>query len=400
LFLETNWKAPNGRVLATPVGQPGTRERWMEIVPERPYALESAAAIGDKLILSYLENASSRVVMVTPGGAPVREIALPAIGTVTGIAGDWNSNEAFYGFTSYNQPLTWYRFDVATGDQKIWFQPNLPMDPTKFDVQQVWYESRDGTRVPMFLFHKQGLKPDSNTPALLYGYGGFNVNLTPAFNSTALVWAELGGIYAVANLRGGGEFGEKWHEAGMREHKQNVFDDFIAAAEWLIGNHYSSPSKLAIEGGSNGGLLTGAALTQHPGLFGAVICAVPLLDMIRYHEFKVARFWVPEYGSAEDSSQFEYLYNYSPYHHVDKGRQYPAVLFVTGDSDTRVDPLHARKMTALLQASTASAKPILLYYDTKSGHAGGKPVSRLIDDATAELVFLTSQLGVSPSDPA
>ena len=390
LFLETNWNAPNGRVLATPVAHPTPKEQWTEIIPERKYALESTALIGGKLIASYLENASNRVVVINPDGTHFRDIPLPAIGTVSGLSGDWSSTELFYGFTSYNQPNAWFRYELNTGHQETWFKPNLPMDPAEFEVKQVWFTSKDGTEVPMFLFHKNGLKPDKNTPTLLYAYGGFNVNLTPGFSSQALAWAELGGIYAVANLRGGGEFGETWHEAGMREKKQNVFDDFTAAAEWLIGNNYTSPAKLAIEGGSNGGLLVGAALTQHPELYGAVICAVPLLDMIRYHMFKVAKFWVPEYGSSEDAAQFEYIYKYSPYHHVVQGKKYPAVMFVTGDSDTRVDPLHARKMAAWLQAS--SDKPVLLYYDTKSGHSGGKPLSQMIDDATNELLFLTSQL--------
>jgi prolyl oligopeptidase len=246
----------------------------------------------------------------------------------------------------------------------------------------------------MFLVHKKGLALDGNRPTLLYGYGGFNVNLTPSFSSRAVFWAESGGVFAVPNLRGGGEFGEKWHQAGMLDKKQNVFDDFIAAAEFLIKNKYTNPSKLAISGGSNGGLLVTAAMTQRPELFQAVVCGYPLIDMVRYHKFLVARFWVPEYGSSEDPAQFKYIHAYSPYHRVKPGTKYPAVLFITGDADTRVDPLHARKMTALVQAATGSDRPVLLHYDTKAGHSGGVPVSKQIEDLTDEMSFLFWQLGV------
>ena len=253
----------------------------------------------------------------------------------------------------------------------------------------------------MFLMYRKGIKLDGNNPTLLTGYGGFNINETPYFSASAALWAEQGGVFAVPNLRGGGEFGEAWHRAGMLDKKQNVFDDFIAAAEWLVNNHYTQPSKLAIEGGSNGGLLVGAALTQRPDLFRAVVCAYPLLDMLRYHKFLVAKYWVSEYGSADDAAQFKYLYAYSPYHHVKPGTKYPAVLFVTGDGDTRVAPLHARKMTALLQAATGSDRPVLLRYDTEAGHSQGVSVTKAIDEATDSLGFLYWQLGVpfAPSNP-
>jgi prolyl oligopeptidase len=269
-----------------------------------------------------------------------------------------------------------------------------PVRSEQFEVAQVWYESRDRTRIPMFIAHARGLKLDGSRPTLLTGYGGFNVSMLPSFSPHAVLWMELGGVYALPNLRGGGEFGEEWHRAGMREKKQNVFDDFLAAAEWLIRNGYTNPSRLAISGGSNGGLLVGAALTQRPNLFAAVVCSYPLLDMIRYHRFLVARFWIPEYGSSEDPEQFRYLLAYSPYHQVKAGTRYPAVLFITGDADTRVDPLHARKMAARLQAATASDRPILLRYDTKAGHSGGLPLSKQIEDITDELSFLLWQLGV------
>jgi prolyl oligopeptidase len=316
------------------------------------------------------------------------------MGSTSGMVGDWDRDEGFYTFSSFAQPATIYRYQVASGKQEVFARLNVPVQSDQIEVKQVWYESKDKTKIPMFLVYKKGLKLDGNNPVFLTGYGGFNLNRTPGFSSLAAYWAESGGVYALPNLRGGGEFGEKWHKAGMFENKQNVFDDFIAAAEWLIRNKYTNPSKLAISGGSNGGLLVGAAMTQRPDLFQAVVCSYPLLDMIRYQSFMVARLWVPEYGSSENAEQFKYIYAYSPYHHVKKGEKYPAVLFVTGDADTRVAPLHARKMTALVQASTESDRPVLLHYNTKAGHSGGLPVTQQIEDQTDELSFLFWQLGV------
>jgi prolyl oligopeptidase len=393
LFLFTTWKAPAGRVLAVPMAS-AKFENLKEVVPERKATLESVITAGGKLVLNYLENAASKVEIRHVDGTLVREVKLPGIGSAAGPFGDWEQDEAWYGFTSFGQPNTWYTYKISTGEQSVFFKPNVPVDPSQTEVSQVWVTSKDKTKVPMFLFHKKGLKPNAQTPVLLYGYGGFNVNLTPAFSATNQVWVEMGGVYAVPNLRGGGEFGEQWHKAGMFEKKQNVFDDFIAAAEWLHEHGYGSRKTLSISGGSNGGLLVGAAMTQRPELFRAVVCSVPLLDMVRYHMFKVAKLWVPEYGSAEDPNQFPYIHKYSPYHHVKKGGKYPAVMFVTGDSDTRVDPLHARKMAALMQTNSTSGLPVILHYDTKSGHAGGKPVNKSIDDATDLLLFLSSQLGV------
>jgi prolyl oligopeptidase len=261
-------------------------------------------------------------------------------------------------------------------------------------VKQVWYESRDKTRVPMFLVHKKGLALDGNRPVFLTGYGGFNVSSTPAFAQAAVIWAEMGGVFAMPNLRGGAEFGEKWHHGGMFEKKQNVFDDFIGAAEWLIANHYTKPERISIQGTSNGGLLVGAALTQRPDLFGAVVCSFPLLDMVRYQKFKVGSYWVTEYGSSDDPQQFAYIYKYSPYHNVKQGAQYPAIMFRSGDSDTRVDPLHARKMAALVQSSTGSKRPVFLDYDTKSGHSAGKPLNAQIDEWVSWMSFLLDQTGV------
>ncbi|HLE36833.1 MAG TPA: prolyl oligopeptidase family serine peptidase, partial [Candidatus Acidoferrales bacterium] len=291
---------------------------------------------------------------------------------------------------------TIYRYDLAKGAQQVWSQLKVPVDAAKIEVKQVWYSSKDGTRVPMFVVYPKAMKFDGSNPALLTGYGGFNATQSPGFSARAVAWVESGGVYAVANLRGGGEYGEEWHRAGMLGKKQNVFDDFITAAEWLIANKYTSPAKLAIRGGSNGGLLVGAALTQRPELFAAVVCGYPLLDMVRYQKFLVARYWVPEYGSAENAEQFRYIYAYSPYHNVKAATKYPAVLFVTGDADTRVAPLHARKMAALMQATTGSERPILLRYDTKAGHSGGTPVSKQVDELAEELAFLFWQLHVGP----
>ena len=396
LFLHTNWKAPKGRILRIDLRKPA-RENWREVVPETDAVIDGFSLGGGRLFVNYLENVKSRVRVFEADGRRVEDIAFPAMGSISGIGGRWASDEAFFMFSSFHIPSTIYRYELPSGRQEVWWRLQVPMDSDSLEVEQVWYKSKDGTRVPMFLVHGKGLHRNGSNPALLTGYGGFNATLTPWFSPIAAIWAENGGVFAVANLRGGGEFGEEWHRAGIRENKQNVFDDFLAAAEWLIANGYTRPEKLAISGGSNGGLLVGAALAQRPELFRAIVCTYPLLDMVRYHKFLLARFWVPEYGSSEDSEQFKYLHAYSPYHRVQKGTKYPAVLFITGDEDTRVDPLHARKMTALLQASTASNRPILLQYETKAGHSGGRPLSKQIEDLTDELVFLFYQLGVNPA---
>lgn len=393
MFLSTNWKAPNSRILAVDLKHP-ERQNWREIVPESSSVLEGFSTAGGKLTVKYLENVNSKIRIFETSGAHVRDIVFPTLGTVTEMRGQWDKDEAFFGFNSFAQPLTIYRYQMSTGERSVWARLDVPIDASQFTVQQVWYESKDKARIPMFLVHKKGIPMDGNRPTLLYGYGGFLVNLTPSFRTDAAFWAENGGVFAVANLRGGGEFGEKWHLAGMGEKKQNVFDDFIGAAEWLTKNGYTRPSRLSIMGGSNGGLLVGAAMTQRPDLFRAVVCDYPLLDMVRYHRFLVAKLWVPEYGSADDPKQFAYLYRYSPYHNVKDGVKYPAVLFVTGDSDTRVAPLHARKMAARMQAATGSDRPILLRYDTKAGHSGGQPVNKQIDEQTDIMSFLLWQLGV------
>jgi prolyl oligopeptidase len=395
MYLRSNWNAPKWRVLEVDLKNPG-RDHWREVIPQGENALDGMSLVGGKLAVTIIENVINHVKLYDTNGKLVREIKPPTLGSLSGLGGTWDSNEAFYGFTSFHIPATTYRYDVATGSQTVWFQSKVPFATDRYEVKQVWYTSKDGTRVPMFLAHAKGLKLDGSHPALLTGYGGFNLNSTPGFNAFAATWISNGGVYALANMRGGGEFGEAWHHAGMREKKQNVFDDFIAAGEWLVANKYTSPQRLAIRGGSNGGLLMGAMLTQRPDLFGAVICSYPLLDMLRYDKFLVAKYWVPEYGSADKPDEFKYIYAYSPYQHVKQGAKYPAVLFISGDSDTRVAPLHARKMTALMQAANASNKPIMLHYETKSGHSGGTPVGKQIDNTTDELNFLMWQLKMTP----
>ncbi len=395
IYLRTNWNAPNWRVLEVDLKNPG-RDHWREILPEGEGVLQNLSAVGGKLTVSVIHDVVDRVKIYDTNGKLVREINPPTLGSLSGLSGNWESTEAFFGFSSFHIPTTTYRYDVASGRQTVWFQSKVPFPTDRYEVKQVWYKSKDGTRIPMFVAHAKGLKLDGSHPALLTGYGGFNLSSMPGFSAFAATWISNGGVYALANLRGGGEFGEAWHHAGMRDKKQNVFDDFIAAGEWLVQNKYTSPQRLAIAGGSNGGLLMGAMLTQRPDLFAAVICRYPLLDMLRYDKFLVARYWVPEYGSADNPEEFKYIYAYSPYQHVKPGTRYPAVLFISGDSDTRVAPLHARKMTALMQADNASDKPILLHYETTTGHSGGTPVGKQIDNTTDELNFLMWQLKMAP----
>lgn len=395
LFIQTNWKAPKGRVLAVELANP-SQDKWREIIPEGETPIDSVGLAGGKILVSYVKNASSVVKLFNAEGKPAGELTFPALGSTFDIQARWNLNNVFVGFTSFAVPPTIYRYEVPTRQQSIWAQTKVAVDSANIEVQQVWVNSKDGTKVPMFLVHSKGLKLDGARPTELTGYGGFVVSNTPYFSPDAIVFAEHGGVYALANLRGGGEFGEAWHRDGMLSKKQNVFDDFIAASEWLIQNKYTQPSKLSISGGSNGGLLVGAALTQRPELYQAVVCWHPLLDMLRYDKFMEAQFWVSEYGSADNAEQFKWLYAYSPYHHVNSGVKYPAVLFMTGDGDTRVAPLHARKMTALLQADTASSRPIMLRYELTAGHSAGRSVSQSIGDSTDELSFLLWQLGVAP----
>ncbi|HXN65009.1 MAG TPA: prolyl oligopeptidase family serine peptidase [Candidatus Acidoferrales bacterium] len=399
IYIHTNWNAPKGQILVTDISQP-SKDHWTTVVPESDVAIVSMALRGGKIAVLYTRDASSQLKIFGADGKPVRDVNLPTIGTASGLAGEWDSNVAFYSFSSFFVPDTIYRYDLATGAQAVWARTNIAVNPARFTIQQVWYNSKDGTRIPMFVAHLKTLKMDGSNPALMTAYGGFNLNVQPSFanfpvSPMVLAWIENGGVFALPVLRGGGEFGEEWHRAAMFEKKQNVFDDFYAGAEYLIAQHYTGSSKLAAMGMSNGGLLMGAAMTQRPDLFAAIICEYPLLDMLRYEKFLVARYWVPEYGSAENPQQFQYLYKYSPYQHVTKGQKYPGVLFITGDADTRVAPLHARKMTALMQADVAPGRPILLFYDTHGGHSGGTPASKQADDAVRMMTFLYWQLGVN-----
>jgi prolyl oligopeptidase len=396
IVIETNWDAPRGRVFVTTPDAP-QRERWREIVPQGPLPIAGTSLVGGKLWVHYLDSVVARVKGFDLEGRHFRDIASPGLGTLSGLIGDWERDEGFFSFASYNAPSTIYRYSVARNVRTVFWHQNVPFDGSGYEVRQVWYASKDGTRVPMFLAYRKGLTLDGTNPVFLTGYGGFNISSTPGFSAQYALWMERGGVLAVPNLRGGGEFGEAWHQAGMFGRKQNVFDDFIAAAEWLVANRYTTPDRLAIAGGSNGGLLVGAALTQRPDLFRVVDCQVPLLDMLRYERFLLGRFWVSEYGAATDSAQFRYLRAYSPYQNVRPGTRYPAVLLETGDGDTRVAPLHARKMTALLQVATSASvaeRPILLKYDTEAGHSGGLPVAKTVDDTATRLQFVMWQLGM------
>ena len=398
IFITTNEDAPRSRAFVADVRSP-ERAHWKEIIPQTDAVLQGATVVNGLLLAQYEKNAASQLKLFDASGRPLGDIALPAIGSVFGAGGKWNRKEAFFAFHSFTIPDCVYQIDLKGRGTQLWSKVDAPgIDPSRYEVKQVWFRSKDGTEVPMFVFHKKGLELDGKNPTLLTGYGGFNLSMTPSFVGDRYLWLEQGGVFAVANLRGGAEFGEEWHRAGMLDKKQNVFDDFIAAAEYLLAQKYTDSRHLAIRGGSNGGLLMGAALTQRPDLFRAVICQVPLLDMLRYQNFQIAKLWVPEYGSSEDAKQFEWLYAYSPYHHVKAGGKYPAILFMTAESDTRVDPMHAKKMAALMQSEAENGRsrerPILLRIDTKAGHGAGKPIAKQVEDLADIYAFLFWQLGM------
>jgi len=414
VYITTNEDAPRYRVFVTDA-RIFDREAWKEIIPQSDAVLQNVSVYGGKLFAQYEQNATSQLKIFGLEGNKISDIWLPAIGTVFGTTGRWNRNEAFFGFHSFTVPPSIYRVELtpvhyktagknsiegeAIANPTLWSEVDAPsIDPSAYEVRQEWYKSKDGTRVPMFIVHKKGLEKNGKNPTLLTAYGGFNISLTPSFSRTAYLWMDHGGVFAVANLRGGAEFGEDWHRAGMLDKKQNVFDDMVAAAEHLISEKYTDKNHLAIQGGSNGGLLMGAMMTQRPDLFRAVVCQVPLLDMLRYQNFQIAKLWIPEYGSAENPEQFKWIYAYSPYHHVKAGVEYPAILFMTGDFDTRVDPMHAKKMAALMQAEakngSSKTRPILLRIESKAGHGAGKPVTKQIEEFTDVYSFLFWQLGV------
>ncbi|HEY1860560.1 MAG TPA: prolyl oligopeptidase family serine peptidase, partial [Gemmataceae bacterium] len=393
IYLHTNYKAPRYRLYEVNPLKPD-RKNWMERIGQSEDVLQGVTAVGDSLVCNYARKAASRLVLCDQEGFVSQEIKLPTLGSLAGIGAEWDGDEFLFGFQSFTVPTNVYRFDLKTKETELWQQVKADIDFSQYEVEQVTYPSKDKTPITMFLAHKKGLKQDGANPTLLYGYGGFNISMTPAFNSSRFLFLERGGVLAIANLRGGGEYGEEWHKSGMLAKKQNVFEDFLSAAEWLIDQKYTSKEHLAIQGGSNGGLLVGAALTQRPDLFRAVVCQVPLLDMVRYHKFLIARLWIPEFGTADDPEQFKWLYAYSPYHHVKDGTAYPAVLLETAESDSRVDALHARKMAARLQTATSSDQPILLRLETKAGHGAGKPRGKVIEELTDTWSFLFWQLGI------
>ncbi|MFO1458935.1 MAG: prolyl oligopeptidase family serine peptidase [Verrucomicrobiota bacterium] len=390
--------APRSRILAIDVTQP-ERSRWREVVPQSDATLTSAGYVGGRFIAVYLRNAYSEVKFFGTDGKYQKTLELPGIGTVSGFTGRQDSKETFFAYTSFTTPTRLYRYDFATGSSTLWKQPDVPFRPEDYETRQVWFTSKDGTRVPMFITGRRDLAPGKAHPALLYAYGGFNISITPSFSPANLLWMEQGGLYCVPNLRGGGEFGEEWHQAGTKLRKQNVFDDFIGAAEWLVKERRTTPRQLAIAGGSNGGLLVGAAMTQRPELFGAALPAVGVMDMLRFHLFTIGWAWVSDYGSSADPEQFRALFAYSPYHNLKPGTCYPATLVTTGDHDDRVVPAHSFKFAARLQAVQSCSNPVLIRIETRAGHGAGKPTSKIIEDSRDRIAFIAHQLGLKVTAP-
>ncbi|HEX3579132.1 MAG TPA: prolyl oligopeptidase family serine peptidase [Thermoanaerobaculia bacterium] len=393
LYFRTDLNAAKGRLIGIDVRNPA-RENWKEIIPESDATLQSVNYIGHHFVADYLRDAHSEIRLFDNSGNPVRTLELDGIGTANGFDGRNADTETFYSFASYATPPSIYSYDVATGEKKLVFRANVTMNPADYVVKQVFYTSKDGTKVPMFISYKKGLKLDGNNPTLLYAYGGFDISLTPSFSISRLTWMNMGGVYAVANLRGGGEYGEAWHDAGTKLHKQNVFDDFIAAAEYLIKNNYTKPAKLAVQGASNGGLLIGAVETQRPDLFGATLPAVGVMDMLRFNQFTAGRYWVDDYGSSANADEFKALYAYSPYHNIKPGTKYPATLVTTADTDDRVVPGHSFKFAAAMQEAQAGPAPVLIRIETRAGHGGGKPTAKVIEETTDEMAFLVKNLGM------
>lgn len=391
-YVLTDQDAPLRRLIAIDTTKP-QRDAWQPIIPEGKDVLQGVSLIGQHFIAQYLRDACSAVQVFDLSGKHLRNVDLPALGSAGGFGGRHDTAETFYTFTNYTTPGTIYRYDVTTGQSTVFRTPQVDFDPANFEARQVFFPSRDGTRIPMMIVSKKGVKLDGTNPTILYGYGGFDVSQRPGFATSTVAWVEAGGIYAVANLRGGGEYGRAWHEAGMLDKKQNVFDDFLAAAQWLIDNKYTSPRHLAIRGGSNGGLLVGAAMTQRPDLFGAAVPAVGVMDMLRFHKFTIGWAWVNEYGSADDPAQFKTLLAYSPLHNLKPGTKYPPTLITTGDHDDRVVPGHSYKFAAALQAAHAGDAPVLIRIETRAGHGAGKPTTKLIEEAADVLAFLKATIG-------
>jgi prolyl oligopeptidase len=391
LYFRTNDGAPRNRLIAINTKQPG-REHWREVIAETDDVLDDVNLVGGKIITTYMQDAKTVVKVMDLDGNETGTVALPGIGTAYGFGGKADDEETFFGFTSYNSPTAISRLNVATGEVEAFKTPQVAMNPDDYSVKQVFYTSKDGTRVPMFISHRKDVVPDGNTPTMLYGYGGFNISMTPGYSTTRVTWMDMGGIYAVANLRGGGEYGKEWHQAGTKLNKQNVFDDFIAAAEYLTNEGYTNPNKLAIFGGSNGGLLVGAVVNQRPELFAAAIPAVGVMDMLRFHNFTAGRFWTDDYGSSDNPEEFEALMKYSPYHNIKKGTHYPAVMVTTADTDDRVVPGHSFKYAAALQEAQAGDAPVLIRIETRAGHGAGVPTDKVIENYSDNWAFLLENL--------
>ena len=392
-WFQTNLEAPKGRIIAIDVQSP---EEIKEVVPEGSDTLQSVSLVGNLFIANYLKDAHSLVRLFEISGKAAGEISLPGLGTASGFTGKRKDTETFYSYTSFTEPPTIYRYDIKSGQSTALFRPKVDFKSDDYTTEQVFYKSKDGTRVPMFLTYKKGLEKNDKNPTLLYGYGGFDISITPSFSPRDAVWLEMGGVYAVANLRGGGEYGEEWHLAGTKERKQNVFDDFIAAGEWLIANHYTSTPNLAISGRSNGGLLVGACLTQRPDLWGATLPGVGVMDMLRFQKFTIGWAWASDYGSSDNAEEFKALYKYSPLHNV-KPAKYPPTLITTADHDDRVFPGHSFKFAATLQAAQKGDAPILIRIETRAGHGAGKPTTKQIEDVTDQWSFLVKNLGMKIS---
>lgn len=393
-WIQTDLDAPRGRLIAIDTQHP-ERTNWKTVVPEGKDKLEGSSTIDNLFLLSYLKDAKTEVRVHDLKGKFLRNVDLPGIGTAQGFGGKRKDKETFYAFTSFISPTTIYRYDPEKGKSSVFRQPKVDFDASQYETKQVFYNSKDGTRVPMFLTYKKGLKLDGQNPTLLYAYGGFDISLTPAFSVPTIVWLEMGGIYAQPNLRGGGEYGEDWHLAGTKAHKQNVFDDFIAAAEWLINNKYTSTPKLAIRGGSNGGLLIGASVTQRPDLFGVTLPHVGVMDMLRFQKFTIGWAWTSDYGSSDNAEDFKYLYAYSPLHNLKPGTKYPPTLISTADHDDRVVPGHSFKFAATMQADQSGPAPVLIRIQTKAGHGAGKPISKIIEETADEWAFTAHNLDMN-----
>lgn len=392
-YFRTDLNAPKGRIIAIDLQSPEPAN-YREIIPESEDVLEDVDLVGNLFICSYLHDAKSRVKLYSLDGQFIREVGLEGIGTARGFTGQRGDTTTFYSFSSFATPPSIYSYNLLTGDSTLLRRPKVDVDPDNFVVEQVFYQSKDGTQVPMFICYKKGIKKDGNNPTLLYGYGGFSISMTPGFSVSRLLWMEMGGVFAMPNIRGGGEYGEQWHLAGTKLNKQNVFDDFIAAAQWLIAHDYTNSDKLAIQGGSNGGLLVGAVMTQRPELFAAALPAVGVMDMLRFHLFTAGRFWVDDYGSAEDPEQFKALYAYSPLHNLEEGVDYPATLVTTADTDDRVVPGHSFKFIARLQAVHSGKDPVLIRIETRAGHGAGKPTEKIIEETADKWAFLVEILNM------